>query len=128
MDKPTKEETEERFPNRARDGTRYSDLKPLRSAAGWYVGRDCWNDEFAFVEPYSRESGYFATEEETARAMLGGFEIRQCVENEAGMERGDLPRLPQTISDRHPSSAPRRWNMIVIVDHETASTQRCLLV
>jgi len=37
-----------------------SELKVMRSAAGWYVGRDCVED--GWLMPYSRESGYFATE------------------------------------------------------------------
>ena len=36
-------------------------LEVCKSGAGWFVGHTCWNDEFGgFVEPYSRESGYFA--------------------------------------------------------------------
>lgn len=45
----------------------YSDLQVLKSAAGWYVGTTYTHgsdSEFAgLVEPGSRESGYFSTEE-----------------------------------------------------------------
>lgn len=40
----------------------------MRSAAGWYVGQVCEDDE-GFVEPYDRLSHYVATEAE-AEAML----------------------------------------------------------
>ena len=48
-----------------------SELKPMRSAAGWYVGRDCWEAEDPnFIEPYSRESGYFETWEDAHRWLI----------------------------------------------------------
>ena len=59
-----------------------SELKPMRSAAGWYVGRDCWESEDPdfiepwesedpdFIEPYSRESGYFETWEDAHRWLI----------------------------------------------------------
>ncbi len=39
------------------------ELKPCRSAAGWYVGSECG------CGPYSRESGYVGTREE-AEALV----------------------------------------------------------
>lgn len=46
----------------------YSELKVLKSAAGWYVGTTFWNTEdfpdMPFMEPGSRDSDYFATEAE----------------------------------------------------------------
>jgi hypothetical protein len=41
----------------------YSELKVMRSTAGWYVGTE-YNDPAGFTEPGSRDSGYFATERE----------------------------------------------------------------
>ena len=41
----------------------YSELKVMRSAAGWYVGTE-YHDPAGFTEPGSRDSGYFATQRE----------------------------------------------------------------
>src|SRR5690349_11677575 len=45
------------------DQGHYSDLKVLRSAAGWYVGT-IYTDANGFPMPGSRDSGYFAEREE----------------------------------------------------------------
>ena len=45
-----------------------SDLKVMKSAAGYYIGRSC-SDEDGFEVPYSRESEYFRKEVE-AQAEL----------------------------------------------------------
>jgi|VirMetMinimDraft_7_1064189.scaffolds.fasta_scaffold00928_12 hypothetical protein len=59
-----------------------SDLQCLQSAAGWYIGRVCWNDEFGFIEPYSRESEYFGNLEAAEVALASkSFEVRDCIEN-----------------------------------------------
>jgi len=39
------------------------EFKVMRSAAGWYIGTEC------DCGPYSRESGYFASEERTAAIL-----------------------------------------------------------
>jgi hypothetical protein len=67
------------FPANPTDGELViSDEKVMQSAAGFYVGFDCWeykeDDQLWFGEwsgcfPYSRESEYFATREE-AQAYL----------------------------------------------------------
>jgi len=60
-----------------KDKSGYSDLRVLRSAAGWYVGtvyenRD-ENGKLLFTEPGSRDSDYYATEAEAA-ALLATLE------------------------------------------------------
>jgi hypothetical protein len=47
---------------------KYSDLKVMRSEAGYYVGTEYVNDD-GFVEPGSRESGYFKTREEAEKEL-----------------------------------------------------------
>lgn len=50
----------------------YSELKVMRSAAGWYVGTTFRNTEIpgmVFDEPGSRDTGYFATEAEAAEYL-----------------------------------------------------------
>lgn len=53
----------------------YTDLRVLRSAAGWYIGTNFIHNGTAlgipkgFIEPGSRESGYYATREEAERAL-----------------------------------------------------------
>lgn len=46
----------------------YTDLQLMRSPAGWYIGTKFRNNE-GFVEPGSRESEYFTTEEEAQHAF-----------------------------------------------------------
>lgn len=42
----------------------------MRSAAGWYVGELCIEDDLPnFPQPYDRYTGYFATEAEAKRAL-----------------------------------------------------------
>lgn len=45
---PMDEIDEKRFPNVTADGLRYTDLAVMRSAAGYYIGRSCWDDEGSF--------------------------------------------------------------------------------
>ena len=47
------------------------ELKVHRSAAGWYIGTYC------NCGPYSRESGYYATEALAQRALNSGLFGRQ---------------------------------------------------
>ena len=56
-----------------------SDLKVMRSAAGYYIGRSYFNGDFD--EPYSRESGYYPTEK-AANKDMKTFVVRDCAENE----------------------------------------------
>ena len=67
-----------------------SELQVLRSSAGFYIGRTCIEDD-GFVEPYSRESGYYHTRE-AAQADIGTFEVRVCAENEFAYDSGTIPR------------------------------------
>lgn len=46
----------------------YSELRVMRSAAGWYVGT-LYQEPGGWQEPGSRDSGYFATEEEAAEEL-----------------------------------------------------------
>lgn len=81
---------EKKFPNLVA-GDRVSDLQVMRSAAGYYIGRSYWDEEFGFEGPYSRESGYFASEEEAQTELTGNtFEVRRCIENEWAYDNGDL--------------------------------------
>lgn len=51
-----------------------SELKVMKSAAGFYLGRSYRDEECGGAElPYSRNSGYFATREE-AEAALASYE------------------------------------------------------
>ena len=68
-----------------------SELKILRSAAGYYIGRTCKEDGLPFEEPYSRESGYYPTEK-AAENDLHTFDVRDCVENEHAYNTGVIPR------------------------------------
>lgn len=69
----------------------YTDLKVMKSHAGWYLGRLCWDKKHGYPEPLSRESDYFDTREGAERALAAGFEVRQCAENEHAYQSGALP-------------------------------------
>ena len=69
-----------------------SELKVLKSAAGYYVGRSCTeDDEPGFPMPYSRESGYFPTREAAEGHLKTEGGDRQCDENDFAKEKGLLP-------------------------------------
>lgn len=81
---------EKRFKNKIGD-VWVSDLEVCKSAAGYYIGRMCWNEEFnGFEEPYSRESGYMTEEEARKGLKTRNFEVRDCVENNHAYST-DLP-------------------------------------
>lgn len=46
-----------------------SPLKVMKSAAGYYLGTSYTSSQMPWPAPYSRESGYFATEEEAKAAL-----------------------------------------------------------
>jgi hypothetical protein len=47
-----------------------SELKVCRSAAGWYVGRECTDNDTGEVMPYSRLSEYYDTKDEADRKLV----------------------------------------------------------
>jgi len=68
-------------------------LEVLSSGAGSYIGRRCLDKQGGFIEPYSRESGYFPNCVKAKEALdRMNFEVRDCVENNAAYEAGGLPR------------------------------------
>lgn len=73
-----------KFPYKFHDGF-LSELKVLRSAAGFYIGREFLDATDKTVVPGSRESErYWKTEAEAKVFLqLGGWVIRQCIENDA---------------------------------------------
>ena len=82
--------SEELYPNDF-EGDRVSNLKVMKSAAGYYIGRSYWDEEFGFDGPYSRESGYYATAEDAQLDLEAqSFEVRDCLENNWAYENGVL--------------------------------------
>jgi hypothetical protein len=80
-----------------------SHLMPMKSAAGWYLGRACVevddphspnhiNVDFGYG-PYSRETGYYP-DEATLRKVHEAdmLPVRDCVENNALYDSGRLPK------------------------------------
>jgi hypothetical protein len=52
----------------------------MRSAAGWYVGELCLDDDLPnFPQPYDRYTGYFATEAEAERALIAFLDFDEEV-------------------------------------------------
>jgi hypothetical protein len=84
-----------RFPVYSSEWDEYmTDLMVMKSAAGYYIGRAYWDQEFGFEGPYSRESGYYPTKEEAEKAFKGmSFEIRDAIENNHAYEIGGLPDI-----------------------------------
>ncbi|MBB5414063.1 hypothetical protein [Paraburkholderia atlantica] len=56
---------------------RYTELKVLKSPAGYYVGTMYWDAEYQTWDRGSRDSGYFATEAEAAKYL----QMVESVEN-----------------------------------------------
>ena len=47
-----------------------SELKPMRSAAGWYVGAICKDPDLGgMITPFDRFTTYFATPEEAQKLL-----------------------------------------------------------
>ena len=73
----------------------FSELKVLRSGAGYYIGRQSLSEEggIQFVEPGTRESGYFPSEESARDALRNmDFTVRDCMENNSLYASGVVPR------------------------------------
>ena len=47
-----------------------SEYRVLKSAAGYYVGREYWDTEFNYWGPYERESGYYPDAESAQPTLL----------------------------------------------------------
>lgn len=78
------------YPNEF-DGLRVSDLKVMKSGAGYYIGRSYWDEDYGFDGPYSRESGYYATAEYAQVELESqSFEVRDCLENNWAYDNGAL--------------------------------------
>jgi hypothetical protein len=80
-----------------RDGERVylCELQVRRSAAGYYVGPECWVEDRhgGYPEPGSRESGYSASREAAQRDLDSGvFTERKAIENEHMYEAMGIPR------------------------------------
>ena len=66
-----------------------SKLMVMHSHAGYYVGRGCSEkvdpEEYGtewLPQPYSRESGYYETEELAQKELdAQSYEVRHCIEN-----------------------------------------------
>ena len=47
-----------------------SELKIMKSNAGFYIGRTCFDAEMQMTVPFDRQSGYFSTDTEARCQML----------------------------------------------------------
>lgn len=66
------------------NGDPVSKLKTMHSGAGWYIGRSYFDTEYGFEGPYSRESGYFTTEESVKSSLEDNtWAYRNAMENKA---------------------------------------------
>lgn len=85
-----------------------SDFKVMKSAAGYYIGRSYYDTEFGFDGPYSRESGYM-TKAEAEMSLASNFPVRDCIENNALYESGELPHPHQTDDDEEHNLAQEEF-------------------
>lgn len=70
----------------------YSELKVMKSGAGYYIGRTFKNPD-GYDEPGTRESAYFMSEEAANEAFENGFSWRASPENFALYEKNPGPAL-----------------------------------
>ena len=74
-----------------------SELMPMKSNAGWYMGRFCIEFDDTrqmppFMEPWARETGYYPSKEAVTDAHEGNaLIIRDCIENNALYTKGTIP-------------------------------------
>lgn len=47
----------------------YSELKVMKSAAGWYIGTTYTDPDDGFTEPGSRDSDYYTSQGEAEKAL-----------------------------------------------------------
>lgn len=73
----------------------YTDLQVCQSAAGYYIGRMHHDDTVAkgFIEPGSRESGYYPTYEVAQEALKSGTFYHERTENVFAYEDGSMPDI-----------------------------------
>ena len=77
----------------------------MQSAAGYYIGRSYFDNEFGFEGPYSRETNYMSEIEanETLAYIKGGndWPVRDCIENNASYAAPDgLPNPHDNIEEQ----------------------------
>jgi hypothetical protein len=73
-------------------GCWFTALEICRSAAGYYIGRMGWEEDWGYAAPYTRESGYYKTAEAAQQALDDGtFVVRDCAENNVLYRSGALP-------------------------------------
>lgn len=53
-----------------------TELKILKSNAGFYIGREYFDEEIGRYLPYSRESDYFRSREEVQKVLSGYFLVK----------------------------------------------------
>lgn len=89
MNKSTRDE--KKFPHKVGD-LYYSDKQVLRSAAGYFIGTTCWDEDYGgFEDMGSRESGYYETKEAAEKALKLETYDRICEENIFAYKQG-FPR------------------------------------
>lgn len=77
-----------RYPHEAKGGRdgeslHFSDPMICHSAAGYYIGRECWVETAVggYPEPGSRESDYYASRKAAELDLESGRFGRDCIEN-----------------------------------------------
>lgn len=60
-----------------------SNPKVMHSAAGYYIGRKCWEDDLPFPQPYDRLSRYFRYIREAEESLIASKDFYQ--------QRADTP-------------------------------------
>lgn len=78
-----------------------SEIQVMHSAAGYYLGRSCIakdEPDMPFEQPYSRESGYYRSEEAAKEALKEGFILRKASENEWAYNNGKIPKPPRDLA------------------------------
>jgi hypothetical protein len=82
----------------------YSELKIMRSNAGWYVGTT-FTDSTGFTEPGSRDTDYFSSKEDAEKALklLNTLTDEQVLEGIFDYKLEDMNLNPRGVGYRlHP--------------------------
>ena len=75
-----------------------SELKVMKNDNGaFYLGRTEWDDEIHYDAPYSRQSGYFRSEQEAILALsCYPANRRDCMENHLLYDQEDQMKDPKS--------------------------------
>ena len=101
-----------------------SDLKVMQSAAGYYIGRSYFDTDYGFEGPYSRESEYMTKADAVERLKHDTYKVRDCIENNAMYDAGDLPDPRKERADAETAYWEAQWQYESMLEEERADEEQ----